>query len=133
MGNFFEWDQARYSVDVPEMDRGHQDIISSMNRLFTLSEAGAATPQLARAFAELARLTVAHFSEEEAYMASINFPDRAKHALIHKSLLASMMEHKARFEKAGKFDREFFDFLRMWLKAHICGIDVKYGRHRQAA
>ncbi len=133
MSNFFEWDQAKYSVEVPQMDLGHQAIIASMNKLFSLSESGAASVQLGRVFAELVQLTVKHFAEEEAYMESIHFPDLGKHKLIHKSLLASVMSHKEKFDNAGKFERDFFDFLRMWLKAHICGIDVKYGKHRLAA
>ena len=75
MSNFFEWDQAKYSVAVPQMDLGHQAIIASMNKLFSLSESGAASVQLGRVFAELVQLTVKHFAEEEAYMESIHFSD----------------------------------------------------------
>jgi hemerythrin-like metal-binding protein len=133
MGNFFEWDQAKYSVEVPQMDREHQAIIASMNKLFSMSESGAASAQLGRVFAELVQLTVKHFADEEAYMESIHYAGLGSHKLIHKSLLASVMSHKEKFDRTGKFERDFFDFLRMWLKAHICGIDVKYGRDRLAA
>ena len=101
MGNFFEWDQAKYSVEVPRMDGEHQAIIASMNKLFSLSESGAATAQLGKAFAELVQLTVKHFADEEAYMESIHFADLGKHKLIHKTLLASVMSHKKKFDDAG--------------------------------
>jgi hemerythrin-like metal-binding protein len=133
MENFFEWDAAKYSVQVPQMDRGHQVIIACMNRLHTLHESGAPVAQLARTVDELVQVTVKHFSEEEAYMASIDFPDVAKHKIIHKTLLAKVVEHKAQFDASGKLTSEFFSFLKVWLKAHICGIDIKYGQHRKVA
>ena len=43
------------------------------------------------------------------------------------------MDHKLRFEASGVLSNDFFAFLKVWLKAHICGIDMKYGQHRKAA
>lgn len=133
MSHFFEWDQAKYSVHVPKMDSEHQDIIACMNRLHLQNEAHAPLAQLVRTVDDLVRVTVAHFADEEAYMASIGFPDLGKHKLIHKMLLASVTEHKAKFTATGALSADFFDFLKMWLKAHICGIDIKYSRHKLAA
>ncbi len=133
MSNFFEWDPAKYSVQVPKMDRGHQEIISCMNRLHTLREAKAPQAQLVKTVGDLCAITVKHFAEEEAYMASIGFADLAKHKIIHKTLLAKVMEHKSLFEATGKLTEEFFSFLKVWLKAHICGIDIKYAPQRVAA
>ena len=133
MSNFFEWNAEIYSVQVPAMDRGHQMIISCMNRLHTQNQAKAPVAQLTRIVDELVQVTVKHFNEEETYMASIGFPDLAKHKIIHKTLLGKVTEHKAQFDATGKLTDEFFAFLKVWLKAHICGIDIKYGRHRLAA
>ena len=41
MSNFFEWNAEIYSVQVSAMDRGHQMIISCMNRLHTQNQAKA--------------------------------------------------------------------------------------------
>ncbi len=133
MSSFFEWDPEIYSVRVPRMDRGHQDIIACMNRLHTLSQAKAPLAQLARTVDELVQVTVKHFAEEEAYMESVGFADLPKHKIIHKTLPAEVVEHKAQFDASGKPTTEFYAFLKVWLKAHICGIDIKYGQHRRVA
>ena len=129
MDSFFQWDPAKYALDVPKMDNGHKGLIASMNKLHHLREAGAGGPDLQRELEHLLQLTVRHFAEEEAFMASIGFPGLPNHKRIHEDLLQKARLHKERFEASGKLTDEFFNFLRLWLKAHICGIDVKYAAH----
>ena len=133
MSDYFEWDRAKYSVKVPHMDLGHQTIIACMNRLYTLNQAKAPVAQLAKVVDELVQVTVKHFAEEESFMASIGFPGLREHKYIHKSLLDQVTDHKLKFEASGVLSNEFFAFLKVWLKAHICGIDMKYGQHKRAA
>lgn len=127
MGSFFEWDQAKYSVHVPNMDAEHQRIIKCMNVLHELHTSKAPLPRLTAAMEDLAKVTVKHFADEEAHMARIGFPDLAKHKIVHQHLLGKVLDYKARFDSSGKLTDEFFAFLKMWLKSHICGIDIKYG------
>ncbi len=133
MNEFFEWDQSKFGLNVPDMDREHQGLVACMNKLHALHESGAAASLLAATFNELANLTVKHFADEETYMAKIGFPGLDKHRLIHKTLLERVMQFKTQFEADGRLADDLFPFLKMWLKAHICGIDVKYAGHRQAA
>ena len=133
MSDYFEWDRTKYSVKVPHMDLGHQTIIACMNRLYTLNQAKAPVAQLAKVVDELVQVTVKHFAEEESFMASIGFPGLREHKYIHKNLLDQVTDHKLKFEASGMLSNEFFAFLKVWLKAHICGIDMKYGQHKRAA
>ena len=76
---------------------------------------------------KLAEATVAHFADEEAYMASVAFPDLKSHKLIHQKLLTDFTAHKARFDAGhGELEKGFFDFLSLWLRSHICHVDAKY-------
>lgn len=129
MGNFFEWDQAKYGLDVREMDAEHQKLISLMNGLHALHERKATAAELGKALGEFAAYTVKHFADEEAYMAKIGFPELRVHAGVHKSLLARVTEYADEFKRTGKLTDAFFMFLKTWLKAHICGVDTKYGQH----
>lgn len=129
MANFFEWDAARYGLQLPEMDEEHQAIIASMNRLHTLHESSAKREDLRKELERLVALTTRHFADEEAYMNRIGYPDLHKHKLIHKGLLEKIMHHKQQFDGTGICTEEFFVFLKMWLKSHICGIDVQYAAH----
>ena len=133
MGNLFVWDPQKYSLHIGPMDADHKKIIASMNRLHELHDARANSSQLSRALNELVSITVKHFSDEEAYMGKIGFPELSRHKLIHKSLLDQMQKHKVRFDASGDLTDEFFSFLGFWLKSHICGIDTKYSAFSPAA
>ena len=37
--------------------------------------------------------------------------------------------YKSEAPASGKLGDDLFVFLKMWLSAHICGIDMKYGVH----
>ncbi len=128
MSEYFEWNVSTYGIKVPAMDREHEILIAYMNTLHSLHLSGAARAALAKALADLVAYTGKHFTDEEAYMARIAFPQLKTHALIHKQMLERIGVFAAEFEQTGVLTEDFFAFLKMWLKAHICGIDVKYAR-----
>jgi hemerythrin-like metal-binding protein len=127
--NFFEWDFSKYGLGVHEMDAEHQKLVGMMNHLHRLFQAGAPRPEQAKALAELVNFTVRHFADEEAFMAKIGYPELRVHTGVHKNLLARVTEYNNEFQKTGKLTDGFFMFLKTWLKAHICGVDAKYGAH----
>ncbi len=126
---FFQWNQ-NLVLGVQKMDTEHQELVSLMNRLFDANEKKLPKPEIIAAFKALADFTVKHFADEEAYMASVNFPDIEKHKLIHKDLLTKVSAHLDGFKNGGgQVDESVFDFLNLWLKAHIMGLDMKYAHH----
>jgi hemerythrin len=133
MSNFFEWDSAKLALGVREMDLEHQTLIGMMNKLHALHQSNAATPVVAKALTEFANFTVKHFADEEAYMERIGYPELRIHAGVHKTLLARVTEFNLVFQRTGKLTDEFFMFLKTWLKAHICGVDARYAKHRPQA
>lgn len=132
MSNFFEWD-AKYNLGVNAMDDEHRLIVDAMNQLHVLHEAHAPASQLAKVMSQLVRVTRDHFADEEAYMAKIGFPDRVKHKQIHTQLLQRLDQFEAALRAKGAAPEDLFPFLKMWLKAHICGIDTKYVAHSKVA
>ena len=133
MSEFFEWDAARYGLDIPQMDDEHQVIVNCMNRLHELHVSQASRALLGKALVDLQRATSRHFADEEAFMQRIGFPEFARHKIIHTSLLERLAQFQQQFDAKGALTEDFFAFLKMWLKAHICGIDVKYAAHSRAA
>jgi hemerythrin-like metal-binding protein len=130
---YFEW-QDRLDVGVDAMNGEHKRLIEIMNRLHARNAGGADRQELARIVVELADYTVEHFAHEERFMSSVGYPEVEKHKLIHRDLLEKLGGHRARFEKAGgTLDEEFFAFLKLWLVAHIQGLDKKYGAHTQTS
>lgn len=133
---FIQWD-GRYDIGVNEMNGEHKEIMNLMNRLYELNEKRASKMDLTGAIKNLVDYTLKHFKDEEAFLASIKYPDLEKHKMIHQNLLTNLRLHQEKFEKgSGLVESDFFAFLKLWLSAHIQGIDMKYGdyarQHKKA-
>ncbi len=129
MSDYFHWDAAKLSLDVAEMDREHQVLIGHMNTLHRLYESKAPAADQGKAFTTLADYTVKHFADEERYMEKVGYPGLRVHQGVHKNLLERVGTFGKDFKAKGKFGDDLFVFLRMWLTAHICGVDMKYSNH----
>lgn len=63
-------------------------------------------------------------------MASLPYPDLARHQAIHADLLGKLASHVGAFESSdGKLSGDFFAFLKTWLTGHLAGIDKRYAEH----
>lgn len=133
MATFLEWDPVKLSVGVPAMDQEHQTLIGLMNKLHTLSTTGAPKSELGQALQALAKYTVKHFADEEAFMERTHFAGLEKHKSIHAELLRRVGEYAKSFEATGGLGADFFSFLRLWLRAHISNLDMQYGSRQTAA
>lgn len=127
------WD-SKFDIGVKSMNDEHKQILDLMNKLYDQNTAKVARPEIQKTLVALAQCTINHFKDEEAYMESIGFPEFEVHKIVHKKLLEKFTEHKDAFEKGSSptISQSFFDFLRMWLSAHIQGIDAKYGAHSKS-
>lgn len=122
-----EWD-SKLELAVREMNHQHQQLLDYMNKLYDLNDSGASKNELMRVLNDLGKCTVKHFSEEEAYMSSIKYPKFSSHQSIHRDLLKKFTHHQEQFVNSTeqKLSSDFFLFLRLWLQAHIMGIDRQY-------
>ncbi|MFO1427943.1 MAG: hemerythrin family protein [Steroidobacteraceae bacterium] len=122
-----EWDPARFDVGVAKMNQEHEGLVRLMNQIHDRNQAKAPKAELAGMIDRLAGLTVKHFADEEAYLESVAFPELRTHKAIHAKLLADFTRHKQAFDAGpGSLGKDFFDFLSLWLRSHICHLDMKY-------
>lgn len=124
----------RLQLDLPEIDAAHKGLIALMGKLHEQSAARAAKPEVLRTFQALATATRAHFTDEERFMQGIGYADLDKHALIHARLLQELDQHFHAFKTSpsAQVPEAVFEFLRVWLQAHIAGIDRKYAEFAHA-
>lgn len=128
MAQIFQWDPSKLSIHVDKMDQEHIKLIDIMNKLATRYEEKAPFSDLQKIAKELQSWTVEHFAHEEKFFDTLEGYTQAKvHKAIHKDLLTKLEEHIKTFEKTKTLDDAFFRFLKVWLTAHIAGIDMKYG------
>lgn len=122
-----EW-SSKLDIGVEKMNDEHKVLLDLMNRLFDQAGSKATKPVLKATITALGNATVAHFQDEERYMQSIGYPDFERHRFIHVDLLKKFAEFQAKFESGpGEVGNDFFSFLKLWLSAHIQGIDRNYG------
>ncbi|HEY6925788.1 MAG TPA: bacteriohemerythrin [Steroidobacteraceae bacterium] len=129
MSELFKWDPAKYCIQVPQMDGEHEIIVGHMNKVHSLYQEKAAREVIGGALNDFVAYTKKHFADEEAYMETIDFPDRRVHCAMHRQLLARVDHFAQKFATTGTLPDELFVFLKTWLRAHICGIDSKYAAH----
>jgi hemerythrin-like metal-binding protein len=127
---YFEW-EGRYELGVAAMDAEHRALVDLMSKLHERNLAGAPPWELKAILGDLEALTKKHFADEEACMASRGFAGLATHKLIHADLLAKFGALAAEYAATGgRVPEALFGFLRLWLSAHIQGIDRKYAPAR---
>lgn len=103
------------------------DLVEAMNRVHELDRRNAGRAAVDAALQRLVELTKAHFADEEKHMAAIGYKDLVVHSRIHADMLRKVAAHYETFRAgSGAVAKEFFDFLVLWLGAHIMGIDRKY-------
>jgi hemerythrin len=126
---FYEWNKS-LEIHVRDMNDEHKVLIGLMNQLHHEVESGQPKDVLQKTFQDLVRYTRQHFHDEEQYMYSINYPGLPTHRLIHERLLKELDQFYGDFcEGDGTLGSVFFEFLKVWLNAHIRGIDVQYSDH----
>lgn len=126
--SFFVWDPSKYSVHVMAMDQEHQELIKIMNRLYEKADSNADKSVVGPILKELGEFVLKHFADEEAFFDKLqNYDKKEVHKQIHKDLVDKFLVHAGKFEQTGKLTPDFFAFLKVWLTAHIAGVDMKYG------
>lgn len=124
----FTWDPSIYDVGVEAMNAQHRGLIDLMNTIDDRNRSDAGKEELSRLLGQLAALTQRHFRDEEAYMERTGFADLKSHKNIHAKLLRDFTAHVEKFQAGnGTLGADFFNFLSLWLRAHIRHLDTRYG------
>lgn len=125
----FIWKDA-YALGVTAMDDEHKVLIEKINFLAgTLEDSPNGTSrEVKAAFKDMASYTHDHFSREEKYMDSIDYPELRRHKELHKNLLNQVGEFGAAMDRGEMKGSDLTNFLNDWLLRHILGVDMKYAR-----
>ncbi len=130
-----EWSDE-LSVGIQEIDDQHRQLIALLNEFYIAVERGEREEGIRTLFEGVDNYTVFHFSEEEAFMERIGYPDlgphRETHAMFRREYQAAMERHESGDRKAV---RDLVAFLFSWLYTHINKTDKRYAAffHQKAA
>lgn len=121
------------SVGVDSIDAQHQQLFKMADELFDAGKAGKSKEKVGELLNFLGAYTKQHFSDEEAYMKSINYPGLAEQQAAHKAFIAELGKLQAEYDKSGSNISVIINANQMvvdWLTRHISGMDKKIGAHR---
>ena len=123
---FIQWTND-FSVREEMMDKQHQMLFDYINNFCDAIDTGAGHQELVEAFNKIVAYTDFHFKDEERLLKDNDYPDYAVHKAIHEKLIADVMSFRKRLmDKEPNIETGIKQFLKLWLSAHIMGIDKKY-------
>jgi len=114
-------------LGIEEVDRQHEKMVDLMNDVHLMSAQGRCAKAIACSLQSLIEYTQVHFSWEEDFFDSYNYPDANKHKATHKKLVDELISHqqKISMSEQGAIDREL-EKLNTWLIHHIDHSDKDY-------
>lgn len=122
----FEWD-AKYSVDIGEIDREHQQLFAIFGELYQAMQDGHGQEVIGPVLARVSDYTRYHFAHEERLFDEHRYADHAAHRAEHAKLaeLTGSLVHR---QQDGRRDVTIatLKFLSGWLNEHILGCDRKF-------
>ena len=122
----------QWSVLVDDMDDEHNKIFDYCNEIHLKVKKGAKQEEALPTLKDLAKFTTHHFAEEERMMKAHDYPEFDKQKRAHTALLANVAETIKNIEDGVKVNMvAVIVFLTEWLKGHILGEDIKYGKYFQ--
>ncbi len=126
--SLIEWTDA-YSVQVPEIDDQHKQLVNIINDLGSAMALGHSNDVMKGILGRLGTYVVEHFASEEAIMRQAGYPDLAHHIKIHETLVAKFHHVVEDFDAGNpRASSETLAFLQDWLVNHIQKVDKKYVR-----
>lgn len=129
-----------YEIGIGDMDNEHVAIVDKINDLIEAMNQDHGK-KIKKSFAALLDVTIDHFSHEEEFMQSFNYPSFESHKRVHENLINKLRDFQRKVEQEDVDKAKVASFLKNWLFTHIMGIDTKYaadhkektGGHRSAA
>jgi len=119
--------ESRYEVNVREIDDQHRQLFALLNRLNEAIEKGEAAAVLHSTLESLLNYTKWHFSAEQLYMETYQYPDTAAHRKQHQRMIEKV--NSSQKEYAGGnilfLCADLSHFVEEWIKGHILHTDQK--------
>ncbi|MCX6151352.1 MAG: bacteriohemerythrin [Ignavibacteriales bacterium] len=123
------WNEE-YSVGISSIDEQHKKLFEILNNLHDAMKIGKAKNILSQIITELFEYTTFHFSTEENYLQTYNYPTYLGHKKEHNIFVAKVIEFQDKFNlSSGMTSIEMLHFLKDWISQHVMGTDKKYSEY----
>ncbi len=117
----------KLALNLPEIDRQHQKLVSMINDLDAAMQQGRGKDAIGKIIDGLVAYTQFHFTAEEKLMEQQKYPGLAAHRAEHMAFVRQVLEFRAKYEKNQiGLSIGVMSFLSDWLRGHIQGTDRQY-------
>lgn len=113
-----------YSVNDPQLDAEHKQIIKLINELFAAMRQHKEDHAAKEVLERLIQYTLTHFKHEEAILERVGYPDVEAHKALHARLRQQTIDLRENLSLVTGSDVLYF--LKQWWLGHIQGEDKKY-------
>lgn len=125
-----EWIDA-YSLQNDTIDAQHKELFNLANRVEALESTAVNKEQLSLLVKEFFLYMKKHFSEEEAYMQSIEYPYLKQHCTQHESIITQMTAILKESKGIKELQTKIKVVSHQWLVEHILQDDLKIEKWRK--
>lgn len=126
---FLNW-EAKYEFGIPEMDKQHKKWLEILNKFYDQVSSGDIKKNMGTMVDEALQYTKFHFSEEEKFMAKMNFANIKEQQKMHKEIISTLEKFKSDLNSKKLItSTALTNELKNWFKMHILVEDMKYADH----
>jgi hemerythrin-like metal-binding protein len=126
---FLNW-EAKYEFGIPEMDKQHKKWLEILNKFYDQVSSGDIKKNMGTMVDEALQYTKFHFSEEEKFMAKMNFGNIKEQQKMHKEIISTLEKFKSDLNSKKLItSTALTNELKNWFKMHILVEDMKYADH----
>lgn len=119
--------EAKYSMDISEVDRQHEGLVDLINEAHEIMKDGRTNEDMGAVFDKLILYAKEHFIFEEKFMAEAGHKHMQKHIEEHNYFAEQVTSFKDQFDHGRKIvSMKVLRFLMEWLVDHITGTDALY-------
>lgn len=124
---------ANYVIGVEEVDREHQSLFATLDRLDDAIRNGDAADVVTAVIERILDYTIYHFAHEEELMGRIKYPFLDDHRREHNALREQINSMRSRAEKGDPaIGGELLEFLTAWLRCHTTTTDRRIGSYMRS-
>jgi hemerythrin len=120
--------QDTFDLGMPEIDDQHKGLLDLINQVWNAVVNKAPIREQIRLVEELEHYTISHFTAEETFLKSVDYPEFEQHKLLHEAFVKRVAAEKANLAAHGYLGLDIMHFLNDWLINHILGADKKYAQ-----
>lgn len=120
-----------FGLGLAEIDAQHQSLFDLINKTWQAVVERTHQETMLQLLEQLQHYTLAHFSEEEAFMLETGYPKLAEHQQSHLMFVERIKIEKAAVIAGGYLSLDLIYFLQKWLADHILVADRLYAEHAQ--